>query len=83
MDVYVSATKEAAASGGALLAKFAWWKQSNPEGTFEEMIGGQAMGLECVAKPHNDVAEIYEGLVPAYDACESQVVQLSKSRREL
>lgn len=80
MDVYVSATKEAAGSGGALLAKFAWWKQSNPDGLFEDMTKGEAMGLECVAKPHSEVAAIYNGLVGAYSECEDQVVQAWASK---
>lgn len=76
MDVYVSATKEAAASGGALLAKYAWWKQTNPDGTFESMTDGEAMGLTRVAQPQKDVAEVYNGLVDIYDSCEEQVVKL-------
>ena len=48
MDVYVSATKEAAGSGGALLAKYAWWKQFNPDGSFDDMAKGEAMGLKQV-----------------------------------
>ncbi|KAF8967631.1 hypothetical protein BDZ97DRAFT_1916582 [Flammula alnicola] len=76
MDVYVSATKEAAGSGGALLAKYAWWKASHPDGTFEDMTGGEAMDVQCVAKPHKEISEIYDGLVSVYDACEEEVVQL-------
>lgn len=75
MDVYVSATKEAAGSGGALLAKYAWWKRSHPEGSFVDMTNGEAMGLECVAKPRKEVSAIYDGLVVAYDECEARVVQ--------
>jgi len=75
MDVYVSATKEAAASGGALLAKYAWWKQSNPDGSFEDMTGEAAMGLTCVAHPHKDIAGVYDGLIEVYDSCEDQVVK--------
>ncbi|KAF9054509.1 D-xylulose kinase [Panaeolus papilionaceus] len=75
MDVYVSETKEAAASGGALLAKFAWWRQTHPDGSFEDMIGGEAMGLKCVAKSQKDIAKIYDGLVDVYAKCEAQVVE--------
>ncbi|KAH9479446.1 Xylulose kinase [Psilocybe cubensis] len=74
MDVYVSATKEAAASGGALLAKYAWWKRSHPEGTFEDMTAGEAMGLQCVANPNKEISAVYNDLVSVYDACEAQVV---------
>lgn len=76
MDVYVSATKEGASSGGALLAKYAWWKQLNPSGTFDEMTGGQVMGLTCVAHPSKEMAGIYDGLVRVYDSCEEQVVKI-------
>ena len=47
---FLSSTKEAAATGGALLAKYAWWKLSHPDGTFEDMTGGAAMEFGCVAK---------------------------------
>jgi len=80
MDVYVSATKEAAGSGGALLAKYAWWKRTHPEESFEDMTGGEAMGLLCVANPRREISEIYDGLVGIYDACEQQVVELWASK---
>ncbi|KDR80646.1 hypothetical protein GALMADRAFT_264602 [Galerina marginata CBS 339.88] len=76
MSVYVSATKEAAAAGGALLAEYAWWKLSHLEGTFEEMTSGGAMGLQRVAEPHQAISGIYDGLVDVYDACEAQVANL-------
>ena len=79
MKVYVSATKEAAAMGGALLAMFAFWKSSDNEyGSFEEMmamIGTEGLGMKCVAEPQKKVAQAYEGLVEAYTACEEQVVR--------
>ncbi|KAF8906212.1 D-xylulose kinase [Gymnopilus junonius] len=80
MDVYVSATKEAAASGGALLAKYAWWKLLNPNGTFEEMTGREVTGLQCVARPRKDISDIYSGLVSVYGICEQQVVDIWASR---
>jgi xylulokinase len=79
MDVYVSTTKEAAAMGGALLAKYAWWKSKLPEGQledqFEDMTGGELAGETCVATTHPDVAKIYDDLVPVYTKCEEQVVK--------
>ncbi|KAJ3721108.1 hypothetical protein C8R42DRAFT_669815 [Lentinula raphanica] len=79
MKVYVSATKEAAGMGGALLAKFSWWRQNgNSKGTFEEMNAmteGEAVGMKCVAEPRGDVAEKYDGLVASYTACEELVVK--------
>ncbi|KAF9525340.1 D-xylulose kinase [Crepidotus variabilis] len=83
MDVYVSSTKEGASSGGSLLAKYAWWKKFNPEGSFEDMTGGQVMGLTCVAHPSKETAGIYDGLIDAYDACEEQVVKIWASNSKL
>lgn len=76
MDVFLSATKEAAATGGALLAKYAWWKVSHPDGTFEDMPGGAAMGLRCVAKPRREISIIYDDLIDTYNKCEQEVVKL-------
>lgn len=73
MDLYVSATKEAAVLGGALLAKYAWWKQFNASKSFEDM-GDGVMGLECVAKPRPEVQKVYDSLVSVYDTLEEQVV---------
>jgi len=80
MKVYVSATKEAAAMGGALLAKFSWWKaqEGNEYGTFEEMCamtGTDGLGFKCVAEPLEKVAQAYETLIEPYTACEEQVVR--------
>jgi xylulokinase len=81
MKVYVSSTKEAAGMGGALLAKYAWWKaQRGGNGSFEEMTGGEATGLKCVAEPTKDVnSEVYEKLVEVYRNCEEQVVMKLES----
>ncbi|KAF9047148.1 actin-like ATPase domain-containing protein [Hymenopellis radicata] len=79
MKVYVSATKEAAGMGGALLARFSWWRATEaPWGTFEEMcagLGSEALGMKCVAEPDPAKALEYAGLVDAYIACEAAVVK--------
>jgi xylulokinase len=77
MDVYVSSTKEAAGLGGALLAKYAWWKQTNAGKSFEDM-GATPIGLECVAKPRRETSKVYDSLVGVYDTLEEQVVKLCK-----
>ncbi|KAG6910009.1 hypothetical protein DXG01_013731 [Tephrocybe rancida] len=75
MKVFVSSTKEAGGMGGALLAKYAWWKAKNGgQGSFEDMTGGEITGLQCVAEPRKEVTEVYEKLVEVYRACEAQVV---------
>lgn len=78
MKVYISATKEAAGMGGALLARFAWWRiEEDPHGTFEEMcagLGAEALGMKCVAEPNLAVALEYANLVDSYVACEASVV---------
>jgi len=79
MKVYISATKEAAGMGGALLAKYSWWRQNgNSRGTFEEMntmMGSEALGMKCVAEPREEDAKKYDDLVASYTACEEQVVR--------
>ncbi|KAF9011613.1 actin-like ATPase domain-containing protein, partial [Hymenopellis radicata] len=78
MKVYVSATKEAAGMGGALLARFSWWRATEaPWGTFEETcagLGSEALGMKSVAEPDPAKALEYAGLVDAYVACEAAVV---------
>ncbi|KAJ7104175.1 hypothetical protein B0H15DRAFT_808855 [Mycena belliarum] len=76
MKVYVSHTKEAAGMGGALLAKYAWWKDARGgTGTFEEMTGGEVVGMQCVAEPRAEVAKIYDGLVSLYRLCEEDALK--------
>lgn len=74
MKVYVSTTKEAAAIGGALLAKWAYWKLSN-KGSFEDMTGGLMPGMTCVAEPRPEIVKVYNQFLETYDACEQQVLQ--------
>lgn len=76
MDVYVSSTKEAAGLGGALLAKYAWWKQSNADKSFEDMEA-TPIGLECVATPRQEIRRVYDSLVGVYDTFEARVVSLA------
>ncbi|KAL1698442.1 hypothetical protein EV121DRAFT_297185 [Schizophyllum commune] len=76
MKVYVSSTKEAAALGTSLLAKYAWWKGLNVgEGTFEEMSGGEVPGMKCVAEPNQETHKVYTNLVDVYRWCEADVVR--------
>ena len=76
MNVYISGTKEAAAMGGGLLAKYAWWNRMNGNfATFEEMTEGNVVGLECVAMPRSEVSRTYEQLVGIYTASEEYVVK--------
>lgn len=75
MGVYISATKEAAGLGGALLAKYTWWKQSNTGKSFEDMGATGVMSLKCVAKPRQEIRKVYDSLVGVYDTLEGQVVK--------
>jgi len=76
MKVYVSHTKEAAGMGGALLAKYAWWRDAHGgNGTFEEMMGGEVVGMQCVAEPRPEVTKIYDGLLSVYQLCEESAVK--------
>lgn len=75
MKVYVAAGgKEAAATGGAQLARYAWWKARNGgNGTFEEMVSGDPETVRLVAEPRPEVFNIYKGLVEPYRTCETFV----------
>lgn len=75
MRVYISATKEAAAMGGALLARFSWWKlqPGNGNAKFEGMGFGPSKD-KCVAEPRAEAAAAYEKLVEVYRKCEDAIV---------
>jgi len=73
MKVFTSLTKEAGGMGGAILAKYAWWKIQHG-GTLEEMTRGEVFGVRCVAEPREDVAKVYSDLVELYRCCEEQLV---------
>lgn len=77
MKVYVATGgKEAAAVGGAQLARYAWWKGCNTgTGTFEEMVSGDPETVRLVAEPRPRVVNVYEGLVEPYRRCEALVLQ--------
>jgi len=77
MTVYVaSGGKEAAAIGGAQLARYAWWKERNGgKGAFGEMLSGDPETVKLVAAPRSEVANIYEDLVAPYRRCEALVAQ--------
>lgn len=75
MDAYVSSTKEAAGLGGALLAKYALWRQSNAGKSFEDMGASDvAVGLQCVANPRPEIRKVYDSLVSVYDTLEERIV---------
>ena len=76
MKVFTSLTKEAGGMGGAILAKYAWWKIQHG-GTLEEMTRGEVFDVRCVAEPGEDVAKIYNDFVELYRCCEEQLVNES------
>ncbi|KAJ7773252.1 hypothetical protein B0H16DRAFT_1511658 [Mycena metata] len=79
MKVYVSQTKEAAGMGGALLAKYVWWRAARGgTGTFEEMMGGEVVGMQCVAEPKSEVTKVYDGLVGLYQLCEEDALKKAR-----
>ena len=82
MKVYVATGgKEAAAIGGAQLARYAWWKRRNGDnGTFEEMVSGDPEKVRLVAEPGLEVVKVYEGLVEPYRRCEALVLRNFASR---
>lgn len=80
MRVYVAESKEAAGTGGAVLAKFAWWRAQigGASGSFEEMSTetGEVERMRLVATPKGEVTKVYDGLVDNYRRCEERVVHL-------
>lgn len=83
LRVYVAESKEAAGTGGAVLAKFAWWKAQagGTSESFEEMtVGtGEVERMRLVATPKGGVTKVYEGLVKNYRQCEELVIQLCEA----
>lgn len=75
MDAFVCETAQGAGMGGALLAKYSWWKKRNGGGSFEQMMGNVAIGLRRVASPRKEISSIYHSLVPRYRQCEETVLQ--------
>ncbi|KAI0046224.1 actin-like ATPase domain-containing protein [Auriscalpium vulgare] len=81
MPAYVAEeTKEAAGTGGALLAKFAWWRTRAGGGTFEEMRAADVERMKLVASPNKEVTEVYHGLVEPYRVCEEEVVKICAAK---
>ena len=77
IPVYVAEdTSEAAATGGALLARYAWWLSSDEAaGSFEKMRASDAERMKLVAEPNEEITKTYDGLVEAYTLCENFVVE--------
>lgn len=90
LPVYVTKNSGSAASGGALLAKYAWWKTQTQtleeersadggntgKGTFEDMRKEYGeLELECVAKPDEGRKAVYDELVEVFRSCEEEVVK--------
>lgn len=76
MKVYVATGgKEAAAIGGAQLARYAWWKSRRDagDGSFEEMVSDDPAMVRVVAEPRPEVFGVYESLVEPYRKCEALV----------
>jgi len=68
-------TSEATAIGGALLARYAWWKSKGRTGDlFEQMRAGDAERMMLVAEPDDKITKVYDGLVEKYSLCEKFVV---------
>ncbi|EIN09559.1 actin-like ATPase domain-containing protein [Punctularia strigosozonata HHB-11173 SS5] len=79
MHVFVAdGGQQGAAAGGAVLAKFAWWRaMQGGRGTYEEMVAGQPERMREVAKPEkHELTALYESFVEPYRRCEDEVVRL-------
>ncbi|KAF8275171.1 actin-like ATPase domain-containing protein [Lactarius quietus] len=74
-------TSEAATTGGALLARYAWWKSKRgTQDSFEQTRTGDAERMKLVAEPDQKTAKLYDGLVGTYSFCENFIVNACKSR---
>ena len=72
-------TQEAAAFGGALLARYAWWRNTKGErGTFEDMMAetGETSQMKLGAEPDAEAARVYEDLVGIYGTCERRAIAI-------
>jgi xylulokinase len=68
-------SKQGAGAGGAVLAKFAWWKSKHPNGTFEEMLESGEERMQQVATPRPEITKVYDGIVAEYNKCEEIVLK--------
>ncbi|KAI0306053.1 hypothetical protein B0F90DRAFT_1624083 [Multifurca ochricompacta] len=79
IPVYVADTSEATATGGALLARYAWWRSYSGAGeSFEKMRAGDAERMKLVAEPNEKITKVFDKLVEAYTMCENFVVKASR-----
>lgn len=73
---------DSAAHGGALLAKYAWWKHQHGESgtSFEDMRRemGDVLALEQVAKPSVENEHLYGRLLNEFRHCEQIIVGESR-----
>ncbi|EIW79321.1 actin-like ATPase domain-containing protein [Coniophora puteana RWD-64-598 SS2] len=81
LRAYVARSAQGAGMGGALLARWAWWRveggyTGEHDGSFEEMRMAYAEEGDVVevAAPKKDVTKKYEALVAPYRACEAAIV---------
>jgi xylulokinase len=87
MSVFVvDDSTEAAATGGALLARYAWWRRERQSGSLDEMMSSMRMhgivrgNIRTAAEPQDEsLAQLYEKLVGNYVDCEGHVVQMRLS----
>ncbi|KAG6331616.1 hypothetical protein ID866_7470 [Astraeus odoratus] len=94
MHTYVAdaetGTKEAAALGGAMLARYAWWRDiEGRQGSFEEMMAEVARcahhvgDMKLVAVPDGKAARVYDTLVDAYERCEKLVIETCRKKSDV
>jgi xylulokinase len=73
LPVYIASTSASATVGGALLAKFAWWRSIGNKGSFEDMRKVEPK-VEKVAEPQEEVKR-YTELLPIYQQCERDIIE--------
>ncbi|KAG8744615.1 hypothetical protein FRC10_009840 [Ceratobasidium sp. 414] len=85
LPVYVADASGSATVGGALLARWGWYKTTGYEGAsadilFEATREGGGASVKLVAEPHPEAVEVYNGLADMYEQNEAAVIKVCQER---
>ncbi|KAG8697201.1 hypothetical protein FRC09_008014, partial [Ceratobasidium sp. 395] len=85
LPVYVADASGSATVGGALLARWGWYKATGYDGAtdaipFEATREGGGISVRLVAEPHPETVEVYHGLVDTYNQNEAEVIKTCLER---
>ncbi|KAG8680759.1 hypothetical protein FRC08_016072 [Ceratobasidium sp. 394] len=85
LPVYVADASGSATVGGALLARWGWYKATgyqgaSPDVPFEETREGGGVSVRLVAEPHPEAVAVYNGLADMYEQNEAAVIKVCRER---